>query len=72
MFTQEEKDFLVSTWKKVMPGGQTREQMEKNLAVINVIQRKLEELPVEEPVDVEPAVSPELVRAVEGKTRKRH
>jgi hypothetical protein len=71
MLTKQQKDFVLQVWKKVMPGGATLEEVERNIAEIRAIQHELEALPVEVPVDVEPGVSPELVKAVEWK-RKRH
>jgi hypothetical protein len=67
MFTQKEKDFVLQVWKKVMPGGATIPEVEANIATIKAIGAKLAALPVEVPVEREPTVSPELIKAVEGK-----
>jgi hypothetical protein len=72
VFTQKEKEFVLQVWKKVMPGGATIPEVEANIATIKAIGAKLAALPVEEPVEAESAVSPEVTRAVEGKSRKRH
>jgi hypothetical protein len=71
MFTQKEKEFVLQVWKKVMPGGATIPEVKANIATIEAIGAKLAALPVEEPVEAESAVSPELMKAVEWK-RKRH
>jgi hypothetical protein len=71
MFTQKEKDFVLQVWKKVMPGGNTIPEVKANIATIEAIGAKLAALPVEESVDVEAKVSPEVMKAVEGR-RKRH
>jgi hypothetical protein len=68
MLTQKEKEFVLQVWKKVMPGGATIPEVEANIATIKAIGAKLAALPVE----AESAVSPEVMKAVEGKTRKRH
>jgi hypothetical protein len=72
MLTQKEKEFVLQVWKKVMPGGNTIAEVKANIATIEAIGAKLAALPVEEPVEVEAAVSPEVMKAVEGKPRKRH
>jgi hypothetical protein len=72
MFTQKEKDFLLQVWKKIMPGGNTIAEVKANIATIEAIGAKLAALPVEVPVEAESAVSPEVIKAVEGKSRKRH
>jgi hypothetical protein len=71
MLTKKQRDFVLQVWKKVMPGGNTLAEVKANIATIEAIGAKLAALPVEEPVEAEAEVSPEVIRAVEGKSRRR-
>jgi len=53
MFTQSEKDFLLKVWTGVLPGGNSRDKVRDNLALIESIQKKILEIPVEMPVEPE-------------------
>jgi len=52
MFTQDEKDFMLKVWERVLPTGDTRNKIRLSDEFIERIKRKLEALPVE--VSVEP------------------
>lgn len=51
LFKKDEKDFLLAVWAKVLPQGRTREEIRMSDQFIEAIQKKLDALPVEVPVE---------------------
>lgn len=75
MFTKQEKDFVLMIFKTVVPTGRNRQEVKQTIELLEIVEKKVEAMPVEEPVEPpKDALSSELIKAVgqETKTSKRH